>query len=249
MKDKLVSLVIPTFNCQDIVEECLISVKKQKIGWFMLSGMIFGFAVLNKESAFFILPVCLYLIFREKIRVKSKISFLLAFAVTALLVILPWFYCLYRANGMIFLFHYNDSDGYLRKFPFMDIAVNRPWYFYFLQVISLAPVYIFGYFGLIKRARGRGDLTEALWVLSYFIGFTICGIARCGYQTRYILPAIPALCLLSADMLFKNGRAIWIIALSFLAFGLLTGVLTSVVVKPVELFSPFDFFKYVRIVK
>lgn len=29
MKQKLVSVIIPTFNCQDIIEECLISVKKQ----------------------------------------------------------------------------------------------------------------------------------------------------------------------------------------------------------------------------
>jgi 4-amino-4-deoxy-L-arabinose transferase-like glycosyltransferase len=238
-----------TFFVMATVLVLLVSVKKQKAGWFMLSGLIFGFAVLNKESAFFILPVCFYLVFREKIRAKIKIYFLLSFAVTALLVIFPWFYCLYKANGMIFLSRYNDLDGYFKKFPFMDIAVNRPWYFYFLQVIQLAPVYIFGYFGLIKRAGGRRDLTEALWILSYFIGFTICGIARCGYQTRYILPAIPALCLLSADVLFKKGRAIWVIAVFLLAFGLLTGILTSLVVKPVELFSPFDFFKYVRIAK
>lgn len=29
MKQKLVSVIVPTFNCQDIIEECLISVKKQ----------------------------------------------------------------------------------------------------------------------------------------------------------------------------------------------------------------------------
>lgn len=29
MKQKLVSIIVPTFNCQDIIEDCLISVKKQ----------------------------------------------------------------------------------------------------------------------------------------------------------------------------------------------------------------------------
>ena len=136
----------------------------------------------------------------------------------------------------------------MKRFPFMGITLDRHWYFYFLQIISLAPVYLFGYFGIIKRIKNHQSLTEALWVLSYLIGFTIFGIFKCGYQTRYILPAIPALCLLSADMLFGKSSVIWVITGLLLIIGLLTGILTSIILKPVELFPLFDFFKYVRIV-
>ncbi len=226
----------------------LISVEKQKISWFIFSGLVFGFAVLNKEAAFFILPVCLYLILKEKIGAKNKIFFLLVFGITSFLVIFPWFYYLYNANGTIFVSAYKDSQGYLKKFPFMNIAANRHWYFYFLQVILLSPIYIFGYFGIIKGIRDRRNLTGVLWVLSYFIGLTIFGITRNGYQTRYILPAVPALCLLSADVLFGKNRAILAVALFLLFFGFLTGIVTSIIVKPVELFPWFDFCKYVKIV-
>jgi 4-amino-4-deoxy-L-arabinose transferase-like glycosyltransferase len=237
-----------TFFVMAVVLLLLISAEKQKAGWFIFSGLIFGFAVLNKEAALLILPVCFYLIFKEKIRLRSKISFLLFFGVTAFLVISPWFYYLHKANGTIFLSRYNDTAGYLKRFPFMNIAVNRHWYFYFLQVICLSPVYIFGYFGLVKRLKDRQGLTEALWVLSYFIGFTIFGIFRCGYQTRYILPAVPALCLLSADVLFRKNRGIWAMVGFLLVIGFLTGIVTSIIVKPAELFPLFDFCKYVKIV-
>lgn len=223
----------------------IISIKKQKVIGYIFSGLIFGLAVLTKETAFLVLPTCLYLIFKEGITAK-KVLFALCMGGVSFLVCFPWFYHFYRVSGTFLPWWAKIYKENLSMFPFVDMTVNRPWYFYFLQLILISPVYIFGYFNLVKRIRDKKDLTEVLWIFSYFIVLTIHGISGQGYQTRYILPAIPALSLLSADILVKVNKIILVIAIFFLAYGFLTGLLNSLLFKPADLFSIFYFFKYAK---
>jgi hypothetical protein len=61
------------------------------------------------------------------------------------------------------------------------------------------------------------------------------------YQTRFILPAVPALALLTAASLHRQKRwAQWTAAV-LLAYELLTGILNTVVFKLADVFSPFQF--------
>jgi hypothetical protein len=61
------------------------------------------------------------------------------------------------------------------------------------------------------------------------------------YQTRYILPAIPALALLAAASLCRQKRWVHIGAVVLLAYELLTGILNSVLFKLADVFTPFQF--------
>lgn len=223
----------------------IISIKKRKVIWYIFSGLIFGLAVLTKETAFLVLPTCLYLIFKEGITTK-KIFFTLCLGIASFLIFFPWLHYFYRVSGTFFPSWAKIYEENLKMFPFVRMSVHRPWYFYFLQIILITPVYIFGYFNLVKRIRNKGDLTEVLWILSYFIVLTIHGLSGQGYQTRYILPAIPALSLLSADIFVKANKIIWMIGVFLLAYGFLTGILNSILFKPADLFSILYFFKYAK---
>ena len=128
-------------------------------------------------------------------------------------------------------------------FPFIDMVVHRPWYFYFVQLIIIAPVYIFAYLEILRRVRNRLDLTEVFWALSYIICATILGLLGQGYQTRYIMPAVPALCFLSADSIAGKNKFIFALSILFMAYGLLIGILNSILFKPADLVGIFSFFK------
>ena len=143
-------------------------------------------------------------------------------------MIFPWWARVYKEN--------------LEMFPFVRMMVERSWYFYFLHVIVISPVYIFAYISVAERIKNKKDLTETIWILSYFIFATIFGLLGQGYQTRYIMPAVPALSLLSADYMAGKNKAVWVIGMVFLAYGFLTGILNSVIFKPADLFSVFYFF-------
>jgi len=72
---------------------------------------------------------------------------------------------------------------------------RAPWHFYLTRLSELSPVYLFSFLSIILLfGKDRGDrlmLVSSFWILGAFI---VLG----NYQSRYILPAIPFLIILSA---------------------------------------------------
>jgi len=72
---------------------------------------------------------------------------------------------------------------------------REPWHFYLTRLSELSPVYLFSFLSIILLfGKDRGDrllLVSSFWILGAFI---VLG----NYQSRYILPAIPFLIILSA---------------------------------------------------
>lgn len=70
-----------------------------------------------------------------------------------------------------------------------------PWHFYLTRLSELSPVYLFSFLSfMLLLGRHRGDrllLIASFWILGAFI---LLG----NYQSRYILPAVPFLIILSA---------------------------------------------------
>ena len=217
----------------------ILAIEKAKTPLFAMAGLIFGLAILTKESAVFILPVILYLLLRGGVNLQSLIS-IACFAVAALLISTPWFLYFFKVTGSFARGAVIDAE-YLQV-PFIKMAVERSWYFYFVHVALISPIYLFGYFEIIERLRKRESLMEVIWVLSYFIPLTVHGFMGNSYQTRYILPAIPALALLTAASLNRQKHWAQLTAVVLLAYELLTGILNSVVFKLADVFSPFQFF-------
>lgn len=93
----------------------------------------------------------------------------------------------------------------IERFPFVRAAVHRPWYFYFQALLSVSPLQLVGLLfgamialhglGRLRRPEGGSLLTNlavfSSWSWAYLAGLTLVGIAGGGYQTRFLLPALP----------------------------------------------------------
>jgi hypothetical protein len=216
----------------------VVAVDRAKTQLFAAAGLIFGLAALTKETAVLILPVILYLVLRDGLNRRS-LAALAYFAFAAALVAAPWFVYFFKLTGSFARGAVIDSE-YL-QLPFIKMAVARSWYFYFAHVALVAPIYLFGYFEIVAKIRRRESLTEVIWVLSYFIPLTVYGLMGNSYQTRYLLPALPALALLSASALQRQKHWAHVTAAILLAYQLLTGILNTTVFKLADVFSPWQF--------
>ena len=95
---------------------------------------------------------------------------------------------------------------------------------------------------MIRSIKRHERWLELIWALSYIIGFTLIGIRGLeGYVTRYILPAIPGLAILSARELCRNNKILWIIACIFLAYGLTNAILNVFLFRLADVF-PLSYF-------
>ncbi len=210
---------------------------------FAAAGLFLGLAILSKETALLILPACAYQTFRGGIT-KIKIRNFLIFLAAAFALSFPWFYYFRQVMGTFFQqVGKADLDASIQMFPFMAQVVGRPWHFYFSHGIMIAPVFIFGFIEIYRKIRDKEPLTEMIWALSYLLGLTFYSMLGNGYQMRYVLPAVPALSLLTADALRRAGpRAIWA-AVALLSYGLLNGILNGLLFKSPEVYPAFVFFR------
>jgi len=220
----------------------LVALRNKKKLWFAVSGLILGLAILTKEPGLFTIIPCVYLLFKEGIS-KEKIANLVYFLGSCILVIFPWYYHFYNTYGTIFPWWAKIFPENIEMFPFVKMAVNRPWYFYFQNITLSMPLYVFAWISIIINLKRRRMLTEILWVFSFLVPITIYGIMGQGYQTRYILPAVPALAILCADMLSEKNEIVWGVAIMLLGIGFLTGILNSYIFHPADIFPLYYFFK------
>jgi 4-amino-4-deoxy-L-arabinose transferase-like glycosyltransferase len=218
----------------------LVAVERKNTLLFALAGLVFGLGFLTKETAVLIVPVLLYVNLRKGVS-STGLRQLLSFAVPALVVCSPWFYHLHRLTGAFMKGSEITADNL--RIPFINMMVHRPWYFYFWHLLVISPIYLFGYFEIVERLKRRESLVEVIWVMSYLVPLTIVGLLGHGYQTRYIVPAIPGLALLTATWLHRH-RGAWVAATAIvlLSFGLFTGFLDSLLFRPVDLFTAYEFF-------
>lgn len=73
--------------------------------------------------------------------------------------------------------------------------LTAPWHFYLTRLVELSPLYLFSFLSVFfVFGKNKGDwllVWSSLWILGSFI---LLG----NYQSRYILPAVPFLIILSA---------------------------------------------------
>jgi len=201
--------------------------------WFVASGLAFGLALLTKETAALVLLAVAVVALRAGLPRRQPGSLVL-FAAVAALVAGPWFLYFHHQTG-VFVRGTGVTEENIRRFPFVALVVSRPWHFYFTQTLALAPVYVLGFVAMMRRLRQRRELTEVVWVLSYLVALTVVGLCGQGYQTRYILPAVPGLCLLTAEW-FQSPRWLpWLVGLFLAAYGFLAGIMNSLPAQPPEL--------------
>lgn len=193
----------------------------------LLAGLVFSMAVLTKYPAFFILPV-VFLMILQKIKSWRQRAKALGFFLLPLVLTLPWFIFQYQTSGVIIRSSIPSSE-LIEKFPFVRMAVARPFYFYFIQTVVLFPLYFLGLKNLFSIKFLKTNLIFGVWSMSYFFALTFFGFIGGGYQMRYILPAFPALAILTSKSLANINNFCLFLMLLTAVYAVLTGVLNSYV--------------------
>jgi len=146
----------------------------------VLAGL--GFIVRRKISLFFGMDSTSPITLKQK-RIMTGACFL---ATVLILTMIPFL------RGMIkeaFIWKDAILTGWSNPFK------GEPWYFYLTRLAELSPLYLFSFLSVfLFLGRDKSDqllIWSSLWILGAFI---LWG----NYQSRYILPAVPFLIILSA---------------------------------------------------
>ncbi len=195
---------------------------------YALAGAIFGLTYLTKVAAILILPSLAVLAFQrdDRRRGAAKVA---AFAIPAALMVGWWQLTLKAYNGVWSPSAFPDA-GVVAAVPFTALVVDRPWYFYVINLVEITPVYLLA-LGAALRRRAH-ELPVVLWVVAFWIGATMFGLRGGGYQTRYLAPAYPALALLAAATIarFRVPGLGLVVALA--GYGMMNALMYAVLDTP-----------------
>jgi len=216
-----------------LVSLCSYLILQIKKPWqAVLPGFVFSLAMLTKYPAVFVLPAILLLII-SKFKKWEEIFLALVSFFAPLLIMIPWFLYNLMVTGKIYKDYSTPSKELIEKFPFVKMMVNRPVWFYAVQLVLVFPAYVLGYLGVLGSLRKKNlgkNMSLAVWFLGFLGGLTLFGLRGGGYQTRYIAPGLPALALLSVGVLPEKLEK-WQVVLLFgvMIYGLVLGILNSYV--------------------
>ncbi len=150
----------------------------------LVSGGLFGLAVLTRTSSLFALP--LFLIARPRAAGL--------WSVPALILVCPWFIAVTKVYGNPLYFPEaaaaKDSLAWLQ-------SISKPWYFYLADLIYLSPYFLAGLLAL-RRGTWRFHLWIALFLLP--LSALLFTSKPLGVEDRYLLPCYPALAVLTAGI-------------------------------------------------
>ncbi|MFH1767777.1 MAG: phospholipid carrier-dependent glycosyltransferase [Candidatus Omnitrophota bacterium] len=178
----------------------------------VLAGVCCGLAILTKPNgnvAIFI--ILIYSLWKD--RKFTKI--LLAFLGPCLIFAFLWYLQLFKTYGSFFYMPMFKQDYYGGNHPWFDFVLNRPWYIYIVNTVAQTPLFFFMYLAVpvvFKRSISeevRKDKDKKLFLLLWiFLFILVFIISKVGRESRYILPAYPAIAILSAEVIFTIQKKI-----------------------------------------
>ncbi len=186
------TLILYSFLCWKGKNRSLIRV--------VLSGVLFGLAILTRTSAIF----AIFIFFTREW--KS----LLLWIVSVFLVTGAWFCAVFQNYGTFFYFPEvvgaKESLAWLR-------SITRPWFFYIADLIYLSPGFLLTIFAIQKKTR-----VLFWWPFCTIVPLSILLYTKkpLGLEDRYLLPCYPALAVLAAKTVvdFSDRIPRWVIYIS-----------------------------------
>ncbi|PIP79226.1 MAG: hypothetical protein COW84_09960 [Gammaproteobacteria bacterium CG22_combo_CG10-13_8_21_14_all_40_8] len=159
----------------------------KKLPFYFLSGVFLGFALLSKVTSIMIVPVLLFIIFLFE---KNKLwKPLLAGAIPALMMSLPWYIPLYQTTGDVLMHQGAKPEAYqkalekmqpqqLKEFQkktrceFCEAGQATPWYYLWVKLPLINPLvfltlFFYGLF-FYKLKTTNEKLESKHWLIPLF---------------------------------------------------------------------------------
>jgi membrane-associated HD superfamily phosphohydrolase len=115
----------------------------------------------------------------------------------------------------------------MELFPFVRMAVERPWYYYAAKLAFTMPLALVAVWLLIRERqlwRHPAIQIAAAWFFIVVAALTVMGIDGYGFQMRHIAPAIAAVYVIILVALLERERPA---LLMVCAFSMLVGTVTG----------------------
>jgi 4-amino-4-deoxy-L-arabinose transferase-like glycosyltransferase len=182
--------------------------------YFVLSVVSYACALLTKNTAILLVPtlllIAVYFSYQhgngiERALVNSILTMGLFFLLVMILTF-PWYYTAFSTWGAPF---YNSGQAGISKAHFSFIfSKSRPWYTYLVSLPSMLPLYLLGYYRIVRvlvsRTFSKAHIL-AIWFLSFFVALTVITHfnEQLGPDSRYMLLAYPPLAILTTSQLLR----------------------------------------------
>ena len=192
-----------------------ISRKKLNSFVYFATGLIIGCSILVKQTGgFIVIAILIFSLFYEKKvslnlsqffkRILNKNNFLILLGI--FVITLHWFASVYNIYGDPLFGPKPEHSAMEQEGWFMTIS-QRPAYLYLIAIPYLVPVFLLSYFVILLGPFIKGFIDEKksfliIWILTYFCLLSFIFNTR---ENRYMLPAYPAIAILSAVVLHNIG--------------------------------------------
>ncbi|MBN1901914.1 DUF2029 domain-containing protein [Candidatus Sumerlaeota bacterium] len=172
----------------------------------ILGGVFLGLAALAKLMALLAVPLGLLLIFLPPGSFRAKLYRCLFFLAPIAVLTIPWFAVFYSHYGTLLPSWIKPDEWLINSNPFIQAAVTRPFYYYFLKTCLIQPmIFIFLFFYAAQMMKKEKSLfyLPLVWFLLFLGISTLQGLGGWGYQMRYVAPAFPPVYLMLYAFLLR----------------------------------------------
>jgi len=222
-------------------------VKRKNIIMILLSGLFFFLSVFTKYWALVsFVPFTLFLI--VQLRRKSIVPLILFILPLLLLIVNIVFKIIPISSHPLLnsLFSTRHSP-----YPFIEYVTHRSFFYYFLSMFAINPVYL--YIGFTTKDVFNCILNERSFIrfvavfllcciLYFLVIFSIFGLSKAGFQTRYIVFIEPFLILLASLLIEKSKNKEFSLLFLFLIHNILLVLINAVFLNTSELFPFIEMF-------
>ena len=186
--------------------------EKGSLSLSFIAGISCGLAVLVKQTAgFIVIAILVFQLWhhRSNILKINKIpqiifdKYLLIFGIGVAITTLHWFYIVTKVYGEP-LYTPPIPKIVFQQVWWFNLLSKRPVFLYLVTIPYLVPLFALMYFSIIIGPFIKGFINERkTFLIIWALTFLVILIWRTTKENRYMLPAYPAIAMLSADLLVR----------------------------------------------
>jgi Glycosyltransferase family 87 len=194
-----------------------------------VAGGLLGLAGLTKLTALILLPVFLFFCVRDEDTWKERVTAMATVLLPVALFVVPWLIVFYQKNGVFVPSWVKPDATLMQLYPFVRIAVERPWYYYAVKLVLIMPLALVAAWALARERALWTNRTVQIavsWFLVVLVTLTYLGVDGYGFQMRHIAPAVGALYVIVLVMVSERERPLLLMVCGFtMLVGSVTGAM------------------------